>query len=734
MARVLFQKLLIIKNMLIGASLTGRYNLSPHHGLPRFPQGSFIKVKGILVHRSLQRSLISAACCALFALSSPALHAQQTANAAPLVSGIDLKTLDTSVRPQDDFYAYVNGVWTRNTDIPADKAVWGTYIELRETAQGQLRTLIESILKNPGKAGSETHKIADLYNSYMNEKARDAAGFKPLKGELARVAALKDKKELPALFATLQKNGIQTPFSAGVTPDAQDPDNYTVSISQSGLGLPDRDYYLKDDDAKLTSVRAKYLQHITTMLSMSGDKNAAAHAAQVLDIETRLAQAQWTRVQSRDPVKSYNRVAFDQFATLAPSFDWNAYFAAAGFAPKASSAVVRQPSFLTGYAQALAEAPLDAWKSYLSWRIIDSYAAFLDSATVKQNFAFEGTTLRGVPQSEPTWQLALRFTDGAISDAVGKRYVAMYLPPETRPRVMAMYENFAASFKDGIEQLEWMGPETKKEAQLKLAGLKPKIAYPDKWRDYSDLKTQPNDLIANVRAARAWSRQQNLAKLGKPVDRDEWSMTPQTVNASYSPALNAITIPAAILQPPFFNVKAEDAVNYGLLGITFGHEISHAFDDSGSQYDAHGRLRNWWTAEDRAAFKKLAAGLVKQYGAYSPVPGYHINGELTLGENIGDNSGLSITYNAYQRSLNGKPSPVIDGLTGEQRLYIGFAQKWRAKLRPEAAIAQIKSDPHSPGEFRAKGTVMNQPGFYKAFDIKPGDNMYLPPEQRVIMW
>ncbi|WP_432383494.1 M13 family metallopeptidase [Duganella sp. P38] len=678
----------------------------------------------------MHRSLISAACCALFAFSAP-LYAETIA--APL-SGIDLKTLDPAVRPQDDFYGYVNGIWTRNTEIPADKSTWGTYIELREIAQGQLRNVIESAVRQPGKVGSESHKIADLYTSYMNEKARDAAGFKPLKPELARVAAVKDKRELPALFAYLQRGGISTPFSAGVAPDAQDPENYTVSISQSGLGLPDRDYYLKDDDAKLKAARDKYLSHISTMLAMSGDQQAAAHAAQILDIETRLAAAQWTRVQMRDPVKSYNRVEFSKFDTLAPGFDWQAYFSAAGFAPKASSAVVRQPGFLGGFAQALADVPLDAWKSYLNWRIIESYASYLDSATVNERFAFEGTALRGVPQAEPLWQRALRFTDASLSDAVGKRYVAMYLPPETKPRVMAMFNNFVASFKDGIDQLDWMGAETKKEAQAKLAALKPKIAYPDKWRDYSAMKTQPNDLIANVRAARAWSRQNNLDKLGKPVDRDEWSMTPQTVNASYSPALNAITIPAAILQPPFFNVKAEDAVNYGLLGITFGHEISHAFDDSGSQYDAHGRLRNWWTAEDRAAFKARAAGLVKQYGSYSPVPGYYINGELTLGENIGDNSGLSITYNAYQRSLGGKPSPVIDGLTGEQRLYIGFAQKWRAKLRPEAAIAQIKSDPHSPGEFRAKGTVMNQPGFYKAFDIKPGDPMYLPPEQRVYMW
>jgi putative endopeptidase len=688
----------------------------------------------------LNRSLISAACVALLTLSAPTLHAQSAASAtAPAavtapVSGVDLKSLDPAIRPQDDFYGYVNGVWTRNTDIPADKSTWGTYIELREIVQAQLRTLIDDTLKHPGKPGSEAHKIADLYGSFMNEKARNAAGFTPLRADLARVAALKDKQDLPALFAYLQRTGVSTPFSAAVTPDAQDPEHYTVNISQSGLGLPDRDYYLKNDDAKLTAVRAKYQDHIAELLAMSGDQDGASHAAQIVALETRLAQAQWTRVQMRDPVKSYNRVAFDQFPAMAPAFDWAAFFKAAGLAPKATSAVVRQPSFIKGFSDTVAEVPLASWKSYLTWRIIDSYAEYLDSTTVKASFAFDGTVLRGTPQSEPLPQLALRFTDSAVSDAVGKLYVRRYLAPETRPRVMAMFDNFVASFKDGIDKLEWMGPETKQEAQRKLLALKPNIAYPNKWRDYSSLHTQPNDLVANVRAARVWSRERNLEKLGKTVDRDEWSMTAQTVNASYNPSLNAITIPAAILQPPFFNVKAEDAVNYGLLGITFGHEISHAFDDAGSQYDATGRLRNWWTDADRTAFKTLAAGLVKQYAAYSPVPGYHINGELTLGENIGDNSGLSLTYRAYERSLGGKPSPVIDGLTGEQRLYIGFAMKWRAKLRPEAAIAQIKSDPHSPGEFRAKGTVMNQPGFYTAFGIKPGDPMYLAPEQRVIMW
>ncbi len=673
-----------------------------------------------------------AACAALVSFTATPLLAQQSAPA--LVSGIDLSAMDATVRIQDDFYGFTNGNWMKKTVIPEDKSSWGVFYELRDNALTQVRSLIEAATKNPGKPDSEARKIADMYASFMDEKTRNALGFKPLQADLARVAAIKDKKDLPALFAYLNRTGVETPFALSVYQDAKRTDTYAVYVSQSGLGLPDRDYYLKDDDAKLKDARAKYLKHIERMLAMSGDKSAASHAADILDLETSLAQVQWTRVESRNAVKSYNSVEISKLNALAPGFDWPAYLNAAGLAGKSEFLIVRQPSYFTGMAEVVAGTPLEIWRSYFQWRVLESYAAYLSSAAVNERFAFTGTTLRGVPKNELPWQLAVRVTDNALGEAVGKLYVEQYFPPENKARMLALVNNLLVAFREGIETLDWMGADTKKEAQAKLATFKPYIGYPDKWRDYSALKTKRDDLVGNVRAARSFAYQRAIEKLGKPVDRDEWSMTPQTVNASYSPLRNSITFPAAILQPPFFNVKADDAVNYGAIGAVIGHEISHGFDDQGSQYDGSGTLRDWWTKEDRANFSARAANLVRQYGAYSPVANYKVNGELTLGENIGDNSGLAISFKAYQKSLQGAPAPVIDNFTGEQRFYLGFGQVWRGKQRDDAAIVQIKTDPHTPAQFRASGTVLNQPGFYSAFGIKQGDQMYLAPEQRVIMW
>nr|WP_295784568.1 M13 family metallopeptidase [Rhodoferax sp.] len=669
--------------------------------------------------------LFAAACLSLSAYSQPTTC---------LVSGIDTKAFDTSVRVQDDFYGHINGLWARTTSIPASKARWGTYDQLRETAQEQVRTILDETVRNPGAAGSETRKIADLYLSFVDDKTRNADGIKPLQADLDRIAALRDKKDLPALMAYLSRSGVAMPFGLDVHQDAKDATRHAVYASQSGLGLPDRDYYLKDDDTKLKAARTAYLQHVQTLLTMGGDTQAAAHAADVLALETALANVQWSRVESRDALKTYNPIALDKLAELTPGFDWQAYLDAAGLKGKANFAVVRQPSYFTAMAGVVNTQPLEAWKSYLTWHLLASYAPYLSTAFVDERFAFTGKTLRGVPESEPQWQLAQRFVDHAMGEAVGKLYVAKFFPPENKARVQAMVDNFLATFREGIDALEWMGPGTKKEAQAKLASFRANIGYPDKWRDYSALQTRPDDLVANVRAAHQFAYQRSVGKLGRPVRRTEWSMLPQTVNAQFSPLKNTITFPAALLQPPFFNVNAEDAVNYGAVGTSIGHEISHGFDDQGSQYDGLGNLRNWWTAEDRASFATRAEGLVQQYSAFSPVPGYFVNGKLTLGENIGDNSGVAVAYKAYRRSLGGKPSLVLDGLTGEQRLYIGFGIKFRSLQREDAAIVQVKTDPHSPGEFRVRGTVANQPGFYEAFGIKPGDKMYLPPEQRVIMW
>lgn len=683
----------------------------------------------------MKSTCISLLLMAASGLGTPALAAETPAQSdARLISGVDVKSFDPTVRLQDDFYAYINGRWARSTQIPASKARWGTYDELRETAALQVRAILDDVLKNPGAAGSETRKIADLYTTFIDDTARNARGFAPLAPEFERIAAVTRHQDLPALIAELERQGVTVPLAVSVGQDAQNAERYVVYASQSGLGLPDRDYYLNETDKKLTAVRQTYVQHITKLFTMQGDAQAERHAANVLALETRLAQLQWTRVESREALKTYNPRTPAQLAEEAPGLDWSAYLRAAGIAGKATSLVVRQPSYFVGLGKLVAEVPLEQWQSYFKWHVLEAYAPYLARAVADERFAFTGTVLRGVPENEPPWRQAQQFVDSIMGEAVGKLYVARHFPPENKARVLAMVNNFLATFREGIAELEWMSPATKKEAQAKLALFTPKIGYPDVWRDYTALTTSSTDLIANVRAGRRHAFDRGIAKLGKPVDRGEWGFTPQTVNASYSPLQNAITFPAALLQPPFFDVKAEDAINYGTVGTSIGHEISHGFDDQGSRYDGHGNLRNWWTAEDRAAFTARANGLVQQYSAFSPVPGYHVNGQFTLGENIGDNSGVTIAYKAYRKSLAGKPSPVIDGLTGEQRLYIGWAVKFRTLQREEAAIVQLKSDPHSPGEFRVKGTLANQAGFYEAFDIKPGDKMYRPPEQRVKLW
>lgn len=649
-------------------------------------------------------------------------------------SGLEIKNFDTTVRVQDDFFNYVNGTWLKKTAIPADKSRWGSFDELRETALANTRTLLDDAVKAGPKASADTRKIADIYTSFLNEKGREAAGFTPIKADLARIAALKDKNDLPALFAYFQRSGVTVPFAVGVNQDAKDVSKHAVYVGQSGLGMPDRDYYLLADDKKMADVKAAYAKHVEAMLAMSGDKNAAAHTAAVLEFETALAKVQWTRVENRDPTKTINKIEMAKLAEIAPGFDWQAWAKAAEVGGKVDYMIVSQPTYFTAMAAAVNATSLDTIKSYLSWHVIEGYAQYLNKAAVKERFAFTGTTLRGVKEDEPQWQLAVRTVDSTIGFAVGKQYVEKYFPPESKARMDALIKNLLAAFKDGIDHLDWMSPETKKEAQAKLAGFTPYIGYPSKWRDYSTLTTKKDDLVANIRASQEFGYRRAINKLGKPVDRDEWNMTPQTVNATYSPLRNAITFPAAILQPPFFDAKADDAVNYGAIGAVIGHEIGHGFDDSGSRFDAIGNLRNWWTDADRTAFKARTDMLVAQYSAFEPVPGYKVNGAFTLGENIGDNSGLAVAFQAYKRSLGGKPSATIDGYTGEQRFYLGFGQIWRSKSRDEAVITQIKSDPHTPASFRGPGAVVNQPGFYEVFNVKQGDKLYVAPEKRAIIW
>jgi predicted metalloendopeptidase len=651
------------------------------------------------------------------------------------VSGIETQYIDASVRPQDDFFKYLNGKWLKETEIPSDKSSWGTFMKLRDDTQPQLRGIIEADAKDPHKkAGADVQKIGDLYASFMDEKKLEALGAKPLAGEMHRIAALKDKKGVPSLVAHLSQIGVSTPYGIFVGQDAKESTRYAAHLHQGGLGMPDRDYYLKKDDKRMADTLAKYEQHVARILSLVGDKNAQAKAKAIVAFETELAQAQWTKVELRDPVKGYNKVEVSKLVELMPGYDLKAALAAAGIGNKVDYVIVGQPSYLAGLDQILARTDLATLQAYFQWHLLREFAPFLSKAFVDENFAFYGATLTGVTENRPRWKIGVSTVEGAMGEALGRQYVAQYFPPERKARMEELVKNLLAAYKASIDTLDWMSPETKKEAQAKLATFNPKIGYPNKWRDYAKLTIRPDDLAGNVMRSASFAYNRDIGKLGKPVDRDEWGMTPQTINAYYNARMNEIVFPAAILQPPFFNAQADDAVNYGAIGAVIGHEIGHGFDDKGSQSDGQGNLRNWWTADDRTKFKAKTDMLAAQYDAFEPIPGYHVNGALTLGENIGDNSGLAIAYKAYQISLHGQAAPVIDGLTGDQRFFMGFGQVWRSKMRDAAQIVQVKTDPHSPGQFRANGTLRNQPAFYEAFGVKEGDKMYLAPNERVTIW
>ena len=666
--------------------------------------------------------------------AAAAVTSSKTAKAPVLSAGIATEYIESSVRPQDDFFEYLNGKWLKNVEIPADKSSWGSFMELRENTLPQIRGIIEKASAGNPAAGTDAQRIGDFWASFMDEARLEQLGVTPLGSELGKIAAIKDKSELPAVLARLGKIGVNVPFDFGIHQDNKDSTKYVADIYQGGLGMPDRDYYLKTDDAKLADVKAKYLTHIEKTLTLAGDKNAAANAKAIVDFETELAKVQWTKVELRDPIKAYNKVNLADMAKIAPNYDWATWLQTAGITGKTDYVIVSQPTYLKGFAELSNKTSLDTWKAYLAMHLVDSYSSYLSKAFVDQRFDFYGKTLSGVTQIEPRWKRGVGVVERAQGEAVGKLYVAEHFPAERKARMETLVKNLLVAYKQSIDKLDWMSPATKKEAQAKLAKFTPKIGYPNKWKDYSALVVKRDDLVGNVMRSRVVEADRELNKLGKPIDREEWGMTPQTINAYYNPEMNEIVFPAAILQPPFFDANADDAVNYGGIGAVIGHEISHGFDDQGAQYDGDGNLRDWWSPSDHKNFKAKTKMLVEQYNAFEPLPGYHVNGELTLGENIADNSGLAIAAKAYQISLNGKKAPVINGFTGEQRLYMGWAQVWRSKMREPAQIAQVKTDPHSPGQYRANGTLKNQPGFYEAFKVKQGDKMYLAPKDRVIIW
>ncbi|MGX4642737.1 M13 family metallopeptidase [Massilia sp. SYSU DXS3249] len=688
----------------------------------------------------MKRTLCSSLIAGLFAVAShagaheavPAPAA--TATAVSSASGVDVAAIDTGVRAQDDFFRYSQGKWLKDVEIPSDRSSWGAFNVAQDKVEGQIRAIIEgAAAEKSAKAGSQVQKMGDYYTSYVDQARRDALGLAPLKKELVRVQALKDTRGIAALSAHFSRIGAGAPLDMYVGQDNRDSTRLVVSVSQSGLGLPNRDYYLADE-ARLKEIRGKYQAHIEKMLALAGHADAATKAAQILALETEIARVQWSAVENRDPVKRYNKLSFAQLKELMPGFDWNAWMKGTGVAGKVDSLIVSQPSYLAGLDKLIAGTPVETWRPYFEFRLLSSYAPYLSQPFVDESFAFRGGVLSGAKENRAIEKLAIAQVNRDLSEIVGKVYVEKHFPAERKQQVEAMVKNFVIAFREGIEKLDWMSEDTKKQAQLKLSKMNAKIGYPEKWRDYSTLKIAKGDLVGNVMRSREFGHAYGINKLGKPVDRAAWSMSPQTVNAYYSPTLNEVVFPAARLQYPLYDADAEPAVNYGSVGISIGHEISHAFDDKGSQFDGDGNLRNWWTKEDAEKFAARGKMLVAQYGAYSPLPGFNVNGELTLGENIADAAGAIMASRAYQISLAGKPAPVIDGFSAEQRLFMGLAQARRGKARDAALISQVKSDPHSPSEFRVNGSLRNHPGFYDAYQVKPSDKMYLKPEERVIFW
>ncbi|WP_395006189.1 M13 family metallopeptidase [Undibacterium sp.] len=650
-------------------------------------------------------------------------------------SGIDLQWIDKSVRPQDDFFRFMSGKWLANVEIPADRARYGAFDQLAEMSAKQSAAIIQELASKADlKQSSNEQKIADLYNSFMDEGRLEELDIQALQVDFQRISQCKDKTDLPAMFAYLAKINVTTPIASGVIQDAKDSSKYTVSVNQAGLSLPDRDYYLKLEDPKFKTIREAYLGHVEKMLAMSGNTNAKQAAESIMALETEIAKIQWSNVENRNPVKTYNKVELTKLGDLLPGFAWDKYLADMGTGGKTDHVIVRQPSYLTGLNKVFQDTPIETWQAYFNWRVLNAYAPYLSKRFVDQDFSFSNVTLRGIPQNQPRWKRGVSRVEEALSEALGQLYVAKHFPAENKARMQTLVNNLLLAYKQSIETLPWMSETTKKEALTKLSKFTPKIGYPDKWRDYSKLNIVKGDLIGNIKAARSFAYQRQIDKLGKPVDRSEWGMSPQTVNAYYNSRQNEIVFPAAILMPPFFNPDADDAVNYGGIGAVIGHEVGHGFDDSGSQSDGDGNLRDWWTAEDKANFGKLTDALVSQYSNYSPLEGYKVNGKLTLGENIGDNSGLSIAFKAYQISLKGKKAPVIDGYSGNQRVFMGWAQVWRGKARDAETIRLLSTDSHAPGVFRANGPLTNMPEFYQAFDVKVGDKMYVEPAKRIRIW
>ena len=644
-------------------------------------------------------------------------------------AGLELSHIDATVRPQDDLYRHFNGAWLKSAQIPADRASDGALIKLRIEAEARVREIVET-----ATGSDEAKKLLDLYSSFMDAAAVEAKGAAPIAAELAKVDAIESIEDFISVLAQLEAHGVQGAFGTFIYADMKDAATNIMYLQQGGISLPDEAYYREE---KYEEIRKSFVVHVAKMFALAGIDDGAELAAKVMSLETSIASHHWDQVKDRDAVLTYNKLTGAQVRALLPAFNWDRYLIA-GQVPAVvlDSVIVQQPSFFQGLNSILESFAIDAWQAWLKWHIISGAAPYLSESFVQENFEFFGKTLSGTPELRERWKRAVSMIEGSLGEAVGKVYVQNFFSAEAKLRMEKLVANLIAAYCLSINELAWMSPATKVKALEKLGKFRSKIGYPDKWRDYSALETTADDLYGNVGRVVKFQRDFELAKIGKAVDRDEWHMAPQTVNAYYNPVMNEIVFPAAILQPPLFGLSHDDAVNYGGIGAVIGHEIGHGFDDQGSKYDGDGALNNWWTDSDRAAFEERTKALIAQYDALSPTeaPDVNVNGALTIGENIGDLGGLTIAYRAYQISLAGTPAPVIAGFTGEQRLLLSWAQLWRAKVRPEEIRRRIATDPHSPAEFRCNQILKNFTPFYDAFGVRPTDGLWLDEASRVQIW
>ncbi|MBR0571623.1 M13 family metallopeptidase [Microvirga sp. STS03] len=648
---------------------------------------------------------------------------------------IDKANMDLKVKPGDDFYTYANGVWLRNNPVPAKETRWGSFNELRDFNIKAVRTILsESAAKNNAKSGSVEKRVGDFYVAGMDSAAIDKLGYTPIKADLERIKTIKDVNGVLNEAAYLRTSGAGSPmFGFFVGQDRKDVENMVPQLSQGGTTLPDRDYYLKDD-ARSTKIQDAYKSYITTLFTLTGVDKATAqkNAETIFNLEKKLAAAQMARVEMRDPYKTYNKFSVADFSKTTPNMDWKSLMAKMKVTGQ-DTVLVNSPKFFSELNGLLTSTPVVEWQTYLQWNVMKSAAPYLSSNFVDANFAYT-QALTGQKVQTPRWQRMSSLTDGTIGELLGQLYVEKHFKPEAKARMDEMIANLIKAYEIRIKGLDWMSAETKEKALAKLHAFRPKVGYPNKWETYEGLDISRNNFFANVRNSGAWGYTKMVNQLGKPVDRERWGMTPPTVNAYYSPVMNEIVFPAGILQFPFFDPNADDAVNYGGIGAVIGHEISHGFDDSGSQYDKDGTLRNWWTAEDLAKFKEKATELQKQYDAYTVLDTIHVNGKLTLGENIGDLGGLSAAYEAFKMTKQGKSKKKIDGFTPDQRFFLAWAQVWRANTLPETSAQLILTDSHSPGQYRTIGAPVNMDAWYKAFNVKPGDKLYKKPEDRIRIW